>query len=144
MRMAPVMDEIHTVPTVIDFIDALSLNMKRRTARAEAWYRAWLFALETRRAQAYEQLLLLRYDQAVVSTQQDHEALGAHHRIHVAVNGVDPDRTFVEEGRKPNVIAFTGHISYFPNPDKPEPNRDVSDGLTPLDYTAHQQTLAMR
>ncbi len=116
MRLAPVADEIREVPTVIDFIDALSLNMKRRTAR-EAWYRAWLFALETRRAQAYEQELLLRYDQAVVSTQQDHEALGAHNRIHVAPNGVDPDRAFVTEGREPNVIAFTGHISYFPNAD---------------------------
>jgi sugar transferase (PEP-CTERM/EpsH1 system associated) len=116
MRMAPVADSIRDVPTLIDFIDALSLNMKRRTAR-EAWYRAWLFSLETRRAQAYEQQLLLRYDQAVVSTKQDHEALGSHNRIHVAANGVDPDRTFVEEGRKPNVIAFTGHISYFPNAD---------------------------
>lgn len=116
MRMAPVADEIRDVPTVIDFIDALSLNMKRRTRR-EAWYRAWLFALESRRAQAYEQRLLLRYDQAVVSTQQDHAALGAHNRIHVAPNGVDPGRTFVAEGREPNVIAFTGHISYFPNAD---------------------------
>ena len=116
MRMAPVADSIRDVPTLIDFIDALSLNMKRRTAR-EAWYRAWLFSLETRRAQAYEQRLLLRYDQAVVSTPQDREALGSHNRIHVAANGVDPDCAFVEEGRQPNVIAFTGHISYFPNAD---------------------------
>lgn len=116
MRMAPVADGLRDIPTVIDFIDALSLNMQRRTRR-EAWYRAWLFALETRRARAYEQRLLLRYDQAVVSTPQDHRALGAHTCIHVAVNGVDPDRAFVAEGRRSNVIAFTGHISYFPNAD---------------------------
>jgi len=116
MRMAPVADGLRGIPTVIDFIDALSLNMQRRTQR-EAWYRAWLFALETRRAQAYEQRLSLRYDQAVVSTLQDHQALGAHSCIHVAANGVDPGRVFVEDGRHPNVIAFTGHISYFPNAD---------------------------
>ncbi|MCX7670845.1 MAG: glycosyltransferase, partial [Anaerolineae bacterium] len=116
MRMAPVADGIRHVPTVLDFIDALSLNMKRRTER-EAWYRAWLFSLEALRAQAYEQQLMLRYDQAVISTHQDHQALGIHNGIQVVANGVDPDCTFVADGRKPNVIAFTGHISYFPNAD---------------------------
>lgn len=116
MRMAPVANGLRDVPTVIDFIDALSLNMKRRTER-EAWHRAWLFRLEARRAQAYEQRLLAHYDQAVVSTRQDHEALSAHNKIHVVPNGVDPDCAFVADGRAPNVIAFTGHISYFPNAD---------------------------
>jgi len=116
LRMAPAAVNVQKVPTVIDFIDALSLNMKRRAER-EVWYRRWLFALEARRAQAYEQQLLSQYTRAIVSTQMDYEALGSHPRIRVAANGVDPGCAFVGEGRKPNVIAFTGRISYFPNTD---------------------------
>lgn len=116
MRMAPAAVGLQAVPKVIDFIDALSLNMRRRAER-EAWYRAWLFRWEGRRAQVYEQKLLTQYHQAIVSTQLDYQALGSHPRIHVATNGVDPGRAWVAEGREANVIAFTGHISYFPNAD---------------------------
>jgi len=35
----------------------------------------------------------------------------------VAAMGIDPERIYVEAGREPNVIAFTGHIRYFPNAD---------------------------
>lgn len=116
MRMAPTAAEIQEIPKTIDFIDALSLNMGRRAER-EAWYRAWIFRWEARRAHRYEQELLSLYHQAIVSTQLDYEALGAHSRLKVATNGVDPEHVFVTERRDTNVIAFTGHISYFPNAD---------------------------
>lgn len=116
MRMAPAAATIQDIPKTIDFIDALSLNMRRRAER-EAWYRAWLFRWEARRAHMYEQELLALYHQAIVSTQLDYEALGSHPHLKVATNGVDPGHFFVTEGRKTNVIAFTGHISYFPNAD---------------------------
>jgi sugar transferase (PEP-CTERM/EpsH1 system associated) len=114
-RMAPVADGLRGVPKVIDFIDALSLNMHRR-ATQERWPMKWLFQLETRRMARYEQKLAHSFDQQIVSSPLDKEAIGASETLHVIPNGVNiEDFPYTENGREDSVIIFTGRMGYFPN-----------------------------
>lgn len=114
-RMAPVADGLSGVPKVIDFIDALSLNMHRRATR-ERWPMKWIFHLETRRMARYEQELVSSFDQQIISSPLDKEAIGASETLHVIPNGVNiEDFPYTENGREDNIILFTGRMGYFPN-----------------------------
>jgi sugar transferase (PEP-CTERM/EpsH1 system associated) len=114
-RMAPVADGLSGVPKVIDFIDALSLNMHRR-ATQERWPMKWLFHLEARRMARYEQKLVSSFDQQIVSSPLDKEAIGASETLHVIPNGVNiEDFPYTENGREDSLILFTGRMGYFPN-----------------------------
>jgi len=117
VRMAPVVDGLDALPKVLDLIDALSLNWYRR-ARQERVPLAWLVGLEAKRLQRYERTLDKQLDQLIVSSPVDREFIGAYENLHVIPNGVDIERfPFVEDGREPYTIIFTGRMGYFPNAD---------------------------
>ena len=96
-RLAPVVSGLHTTPTVLDFIDALSLNMSRRAVRERSPTR-WLFQLESRRMARYERELLRSFDRQIVSSQLDKESIAACESLHVIPNGVDIARWFPQDG----------------------------------------------
>jgi glycosyltransferase involved in cell wall biosynthesis len=76
----------------------------------------WLFQLETRRMARYEQKLAHSFDQQIVSSPLDKEAIGASETLHVIPNGVNiEDFPYTENGREDSVIIFTGRMGYFPN-----------------------------
>ncbi len=113
-RMAPAAHGIH-VPRVLDFIDALSLNMRLRSKR-EPWPLSWLLLLESKRMARYERFLVFTFEQKIVSSPVDKQVLGDHGTIHVVPNGVDTAAfCYNESGRDSNTIVFTGHMSYLPN-----------------------------
>lgn len=117
-RMAPVLDGLSPrVPAVLDFIDALSVNMAQRAQRKlspQGLIAGW----ESRRLAAYERTLVKRYDRLVISSSTDRLAVGDYANLHVVPNGVDlGDHPFVVGGRLPAMIVFTGTMSYFPNVD---------------------------
>ena len=115
VRMAPVADGLGDIPTVLDFIDALSLNWYRR-ARQERIPFSWIVGQEARRLEHYERALVTRFDRLIVSSPVDREAIGPYENLHVIPNGVDVDHfSFVEDGREPYTIMFTGRMAYFPN-----------------------------
>jgi sugar transferase (PEP-CTERM/EpsH1 system associated) len=117
VRMAPVVDGLGDIPRVIDLIDALSLNMDRRAQR-ERGPKAWVVALEARRLQRYERMLTRQYNQLVVSSPLDRDAVGNYSNVHVISNGVDTEAyPFVQDGRESGTIVFTGRMGYFPNAD---------------------------
>lgn len=102
---------------VIDFIDALSLNMQRRASREQGPLR-WLLQLEARRMAAYEQQLLGLFDQQVISSPLDRAVIGNSPRLHVVPNGVALDQfVFYQGQREPQTIIFSGRMGYFPNAD---------------------------
>jgi glycosyltransferase involved in cell wall biosynthesis len=116
-RMAPVVDGLDGVPKVLDFIDALSLNMYRR-AMQERWPLNWLFHQEAQRMARYERALLRSFDRQTVSSHLDKEAIGACESLHVIPNGVNTEEfLYTEDSRDNKVIVFTGRMSYFPNTD---------------------------
>jgi len=116
-RMAPVADGLGSVPKVLDFIDAVSLNMRRRAIQERGPVR-WLFHFEAQRMARYEQKLILSFDQQVVSSPLDKRAIGAYESLHVIPNGVEAgDFPYNEGEREDNLIVFTGRMGYFPNAD---------------------------
>jgi sugar transferase (PEP-CTERM/EpsH1 system associated) len=115
-RMGPFLDECGG-PRVIDFVDALSLNMRRR-ARQDHPLARWLFRLEARRLQRYERRLCRIADRAVVASERDRGEIGAFPNLSVVTNAVEVSRfPFSREGREPHTLAFTGNMGYFPNAD---------------------------
>jgi len=117
VRMAPVINGLGHIPKVLDLIDAVSLNMARRAER-ERGPVALIAALEAKRVERYERLLTRHYDQLIVSSRLDREAIGDFDNVAVIPNGVDARaHPFIEDGRDPNTIVFTGRMGYFPNAD---------------------------
>ncbi|WP_088889146.1 glycosyltransferase [Leptolyngbya ohadii] len=114
-RMAPFLQKHRTLPKLLDFIDALSLNMARR-AKQERGIAAWFFTAEAKRMQAYEQRLIHNFDQLTVCAEIDRAAIGDFPNLDVVSNGVDLDRfSFVSIPRQSNSIIFAGNMRYFPN-----------------------------
>ncbi|MGB9885742.1 MAG: glycosyltransferase [Moorellales bacterium] len=114
-RMAPAVATVRDVPKVIDFIDALSLNMRRR-ASLEPWPLSGLFGWEAGRMSRYEGELLTSFSQQVITSPADRAAIGDYKTLHVVPNGVNlEDFPYSEDGREPGCIVFTGRMGYFPN-----------------------------
>jgi len=114
-RMAPFVQQWDKTPKVLDFIDALSLNMTRR-AKQEKGLVSWLFTSEAKRMQKYERKLTSEVHQLTVSSAIDRQAIGLFPNLHVVPNGVAlKNFPFVAAARQPNTIIFTGNMRYFPN-----------------------------
>jgi sugar transferase (PEP-CTERM/EpsH1 system associated) len=114
-RMAPAVTEINRIAKVLDFTDALSLNMQRRS-ELERWPLKWIFKRESDRMSLYEQELIFLFEQQIVSSLVDKAAIGAHKSIHVVPNGVNIEEfPYNEKGRENKIIVFIGRMSYFPN-----------------------------
>ena len=118
VRSAPVVKAAPpSVATVLDLIDALSVNMQRRAHRSRGPL-AFVSAWEARRLLAFERYLTTQYDQLAISSAADRDAIGAYDNLHVVPNGVDLDEhPFVSEPRDPRTIVFSGTMWYFPNVD---------------------------
>jgi polysaccharide biosynthesis protein PslH len=114
-RMATFLQGSDQTPRLLDFIDALSLNMARR-AKQEKGIKAWLFATEARRMLRYERQLVNQFHQLTISSPIDKEAIGDYSNLEVIPNGVDLQKfPFVMEERQPKTLLFAGNMRYFPN-----------------------------
>lgn len=106
-----------SLPRVIDLVDALSLNMRRRAERDRLGWSA-IARWEADRMAVLERRLLDRWDHSTVVSDHDRDAIGAHPLLSVNCNGVDLDRApGPDEGRDPCEVVFTGNLGYFPNED---------------------------
>jgi polysaccharide biosynthesis protein PslH len=116
-RSAPLLDSVSDVLKVIDLIDALSLNMKRR-AEKETGILSWIAASESKRMKMYERLLVHRFDHLIVVSEVDRQVIGNFLNLHTIPNGVDlSEFSFNQCGEREQEIVFTGNMGYFPNID---------------------------
>jgi sugar transferase (PEP-CTERM/EpsH1 system associated) len=117
IRGAPTGAVLSGVPRVLDFIDALSLNMARRAERQRGLM-AWLWRQEAARAGRYERELIHQFTRLVITTEQDRAAIGDYPNLRIVPNGVDSEQfSFVATGREPALLVFSGRLGYFPNAD---------------------------
>lgn len=113
-RMAPYVEPLQAV-RFVDFVDALSLSTRRRSAQHRGPLR-WLSGLEAARLLRYERRLCATLEGACVASPVDREAIGDFPRLGVAPNGVDLARLpFLPGGREPRTLVFTGNMGYFSN-----------------------------
>ena len=116
-RLGPVCSGVGGVPKVLDFIDSLALNMRRRGDQ-ERGPKKWFFSMEAQRMARYERELTFAFHQQTVCSPLDREYIGAGENLHVIPNGVAiDDFPYTDEGREGNLIVLTGRMGYFPNSD---------------------------
>lgn len=118
MRMLPYVAKIDpkTGPrVVVDLIDSLTLNLEGRRAQVKGLKR-WAYELEYRRVRDYEQNVVARRPNLVVSSPADQQLFGGE-AVKVIPNGVDVDLfPFVgTASRRPRTLVFTGNMGYQPN-----------------------------
>lgn len=104
------------MPKTLDFMDALSVGMKRRADQSPWWLRP-IFRREAKLLARYERALLADFDHfTIISTQdRDHIHPGKSSDIQVISNGVDTS-FFVPQTVPTTVdLVFVGNLGYFPN-----------------------------
>ena len=115
VRTGPLFEGLE-VPVVLDMVDALSMNLGRRSDR-DRGPRRWASAIEARRLGSYERSLAGRVAAVAVSTADDASAIGEP-SVEVVPNGVDLVAfPFHSHPRPEPVVVFAGNLGYFPNVD---------------------------
>lgn len=132
IRMAEYVRNDHHTPRVLDYMDALSAGMKRRSNLCPFWYR-WIYRLEAQRLAHYESVIFDYFDGQTIISAADRKLIAHPGRKSIAVipNGVDsvffksnelvmqtkPYNLPEENIQNHFVILFTGNMSYPPNVD---------------------------
>ena len=114
-RLAPYGDRLPGVPKILDMIDALSLNMQRRSESESIW-RSWFFAEEARRMRRFELEVCRTYDRVLVVSETDRDHIGADN-VTVVPAGVDMEELPSVARYSDPTVLFTGNLGYPPNQD---------------------------
>lgn len=113
VRTGPLIEDLG-VPVVVDLVDALSMNLERRSTHDRGW-RRMASAVEARRLLPYERVLAGRAVAVAVSSADDAAAIAVD-GIEVIPNGVDLEAFAYRPHPRPDpVVVFAGNLGYFPN-----------------------------
>lgn len=113
-RMMPYSRFCNGSKVVLDHIDALSLNMRRRADNETNVLKKAVFNYEAINMAAYERACKGLYDASVATSAVDKDILGDD-TIEVIPNGVDIENFRPAECAKDIDMIFTGNMNYFPN-----------------------------
>lgn len=114
------------VPKVYDSVDCISLLFEKAAHSAPSLPSRLVARLDLGRTRRYEGRLIGQYDQILVTSPQDREALseldgryaekGQEKKITVLPNGVDLEYfAFAHGDRAPETLVFSGKMSYHAN-----------------------------
>jgi sugar transferase (PEP-CTERM/EpsH1 system associated) len=103
-------------PLVVDLVDALSLNMRRRAFREKSLWKRLAFHFEGWKMARYEAWVTQQYDYGAITSDVDRRAIRGNH-LAVVPNGVDTRRFRPTDAPKEIDAIFTGNMGYFPNLD---------------------------
>jgi len=117
IRTAEYVKNYHDCPKTIDYMDAFSKGMERRSKNAGFIYK-YIFETEYKRLVYYENSIFEYFEHHTIISEQDKQYIFHKNRdqIQVIPNGVDAtfieDRTLVPKNID---LVFTGNMSYPPN-----------------------------
>lgn len=122
VRTATYVQEMHHIPKVIDYMDALSAGIARQS-RLAPWFMRWIYRIEYRRLKAFESRMFDYFDGKTIISNADRKLI--HHPenqlIDVVPNGIDTVYFDGEISPKFHserpVLLFSGNMSYPPNVD---------------------------
>ncbi len=106
----------NSVPVVVDFVDAWSLNLAR-LALDRNWITAAFYLLQSWRMLNYERKVTAQVAHAIISSVTDQKTIGPFKNLSVVPNGVNcPDSPIVhiKDAEKLSII-FVGNMGYEPN-----------------------------
>lgn len=112
-RMAPYFEKQKHITRIIDLIDALSLNMKRRCKKDKGLLKLASY-IEWQRLKKYEREICQNFDGVTVVSEIDKKNIGDFDNLHINPNGVAISSS-ISENTKQYDLIFTGNMSYFPN-----------------------------
>ncbi len=115
-RLEPALPLRPGVPVVVDLVDALSANMRRRGAR-DRGPAAWAARLEAGRLERLEQAICARRDLVTVVSESDRAALGDFASLRINPNGVDLEAFRSGPWPRAERVILSGNQGYFPNVD---------------------------
>lgn len=115
-RMMQYAKNLIRTPKIIDYIDALSLNMERRYKRENNYIKKIIFHLEWQRMKMHEKRENYINSYSIVTSKVDKEVLNSEN-IRVISVGVDSEYFIPRKTTKDIDLIFTGNMDYFPNID---------------------------
>jgi len=118
IRVTEYIKDVHYIPKTIDYMDALSEGMYKRSMIANGLKKI-IFKIESKRLKKYENVIFDYFDNHTIISNQDKNLISHpnHKDITVVPNGVDEsflayDTMLIE---KEYDIVFIGNLSYAPN-----------------------------
>ncbi|MBN1178444.1 MAG: glycosyltransferase [Anaerolineae bacterium] len=129
LRAARMVEAVDGVPAVYDSVDCISLLFEQTVVRTPQWRSRLKARLDLGRTRRYEARLLTRFEQVVITSQRDQDALEALGELYLAhglprapvtviTNGVDTTYFQLPTPHPPRdrkTIVFTGKMSYHAN-----------------------------
>ena len=121
IRMAEYVPDSIQAPQIIDYIDVLSKGLERRKSNSNFLMKP-IFRSEYKRVLKYEEQVFNRFNNGVIITENDRNALPFNRKNEVKVipNGIDFNHFYPLDKPKDIDLVFAGNMSYPPNIDAVE------------------------
>ncbi len=118
LRVTEYVKNNHSIPKILDYMDAFSKGMERRMNISKG-IKKWFFKVEAKRLLEYENLIFDYFEHKTIISEQDRQLI--YHpdqkKIVILSNGVDTNYFSPEPIAKKYKLLFNGNMSYAPNVD---------------------------
>lgn len=117
IRTASYVKDFHNIPKTLDYMDALSMGMIRRSEISKG-LRKSLFKSEGKRLREFENRIFDYFNAHTIISLQDRSLINhpQNEQIQIVENGISADFfNFSSQKEKVSDIVFTGNMSYPPN-----------------------------
>lgn len=106
----------HEIPKVLDYMDALSMGIKRRID-LQPFYKKWIFQIEANRLVTYEREIFDYFEFKTIISEQDRKLIQHPEAKNILCvpNGISQHFFEYPEINKDVDLVFTGNMSYPPN-----------------------------
>jgi glycosyltransferase involved in cell wall biosynthesis len=118
IRTAEYTKNFHEISKTLDYMDALSLGLKKRCQKSH-WLTRWFWKDEFERVSKYEKVISHYFDHLTIISQKDAKsiALPVDKKFEIVSNGIDFDFFSANNSIHENAVIFTGNMNYPPNVD---------------------------
>jgi sugar transferase (PEP-CTERM/EpsH1 system associated) len=118
LRTAKFVENVSSIPKVIDFQDAFSKGIERRL-ETDPWYWKPILYSELGRLNLYEKKVFETFDHCTIISEQDRDQLpfGQRDEVTIVRNGVELDDFQPSSEPKTVDVLFAGNMGYPPNVD---------------------------
>ncbi|MFT4601904.1 MAG: sugar transferase (PEP-CTERM/EpsH1 system associated) [Arenicella sp.] len=117
IRTAEYVKDIHNVPKTIDYMDALSKGMLRRS-EIKKGLKAKLYKIEGKRLSEYENRIFDYFNHHTIISKQDRDLIShpEKEKIEIIENGISDDFfNYSSKSEKSHDLVFIGNMNYPPN-----------------------------
>ena len=118
IRTAEYTKNLHEISKTLDYMDALSLGLKKRWQKSH-WTSRWFWRDEFERVSKYEKVISHYFDHLTIISQKDAKSitLPDGKNFEIISNGIDFDFFTARQFTHDDAIIFTGNMNYPPNVD---------------------------